>query len=288
MLLTIYNQINNFLLTVFSLIKVLLFSNLFQRIKPINQTLDCLILGNGPSLKSLIRNNYEFLKNKDLFCVNYFPLTSLYEELRPKYFITSAPELWRDDLNSNYIDESKKLFETIKNKTNWELSIFIPFEAKKYKTWKKFIEENKAIKINYYNVTYVDGFYWFREIMYKYQLGMPRVQNVLIPAIMIAIRLGYKNIYLWGADHSWLSEIKVDENNNVLVCQKHFYDEESATYQKMRKLNGTRKLHEVLYKFMHTFKSYHYIEEFASKNNINIYNATPNSYIDAFKRIKMS
>ena len=47
-------------------------------------------------------------------------------------------------------------------------------------------------------------------------LAMPRPHNVLIPSIMNLAYLGYKELYIVGADHSWLSEITVNENNEAL------------------------------------------------------------------------
>ncbi len=55
----------------------------------------------------------------------------------------------------------------------------------------------------------------------------------------------------------------------------------------MNKLKGTRKLHEVLIKFVHAFKGYHDIERYARSKGIIIYNATPQSFIDAFERYKI-
>jgi len=94
-----------------------------------------------------------------------------------------------------------------------------------------------------------------------------------------------KNIYLLGIDHSWLKEISVDKNNNVLINQKHFYDENSSEPKAMHKGGkNQRALHEVLQKFVYSFKGYFEIKNFANKQNVNIYNCTPGSYVDAFER----
>ena len=73
--------------------------------------------------------------------------------------------------------------------------------------------------------------------------GMPRPHNVLIPSIILSMRMGFKKIYLAGADHSWLKEIFVSEDNEVFLTQKHFYDEKKAEARTMDKLGkGSRKL----------------------------------------------
>ena len=47
------------------------------------------------------------------------------------------------------------------------------------------------------------------------------------------INSGFETIALVGADHSWIPMISVDENNNALVNQQHFYDAESSKSQRM-------------------------------------------------------
>ena len=125
---------------------------------------------------------------------------------------------------------------------------------------------------------------------------MPRPHNVLVGSLFLSIRMGYKEVYVYGADHSWLKDIFVAEDNMVYLSQKHFYDNQvdsSDHYAGSNRRpmystdkNEVRKLHEVLYKFTVTFKSYWELERYASKKAISINNCTPNSFIDAFSRIK--
>lgn len=281
-------HIEKIIQTFISILRLLFLSRFNVKIKKQYQANECLILANGPSLNSLIEQHHDFMQNKALFCVNFFPNTNYYSTFKPQFYVISAPELWRNDAMSIYLKLSKELFENIAQKTTWELSLFIPFEAKKYKKWQQPLKNNSFIHIFYYNPTPIEGYFGFCKKIYDWQWGMPRPHNVLIPSLMLAIKKGFKNIYIWGADHSWLKEISVDDNNQVLVNQKHFYDENTSKPQPMNKLKGTRRLHEVLIKFVHAFKGYFDINEYAVKKGINIFNATPHSYIDAFKRFKMN
>jgi hypothetical protein len=76
--------------------------------------------------------------------------------------------------------------------------------------------------------------------------------------------------------------------NRVLIRQKHFYDENTAKPRPMSRAGvGERKLHEILIKFVHAFSGYHEINEYAKSRGVEILNATPGSFIDAFKRINL-
>lgn len=271
-----------------TLLRIIFFAGWFPKIEKAKQNKDCLILANGPSLNSSIENHGSFILDKILFCVNFFPSTPLYEKLKPSYHIISAPELWRSDATPAYLEHSRKLYAEIAEKTTWYLTILIPYEAKKFTAWQQNVRKNKNINIIYYNVIPVEGPRWFIHFLFKNNFGMPRPHNVLIPSLMLSINLGFKNIYIWGADHSWLPEISVDDNNRVLINQKHFYDESTSKPLPMNKLRGERKLYEVLTKFVYSFHGYFIIKEFASKQGVKILNATPKSFIDAFERYKIT
>ncbi|MFN3341677.1 MAG: hypothetical protein ACK40M_03210 [Flavobacteriales bacterium] len=244
-----------------------------------------LILGNGPSLSQSLKE-LGFLDRHKTVCVNYFPATEDFTKIKPAFFVVSAPELWLNGVEEVYVQMRKDIISSLITKTSWPLEIFIAKEAAKHPDWRMLTAKNSMIKVVWYNIQPAEGFRWFRHVFFNAQWGMPRPHNVLIPAIMLGIRSGFSNIYLLGADHSWLPQITVDDQNTVLINQKHFYDADKSRPDVMRKLgSGSRKLHEVLQKFQYTFESYFVIQEYANSRKTRIINATPGSFIDAFERI---
>jgi hypothetical protein len=281
--------VENFVLTCLTILKILVFSDVLiffkhkkLKIKPGKESI---ILGNGPSLIESIEKNPSFITDKDLVCVNLFPETPYYKQLKPKYFITGGPELWMKNVSEEWEVRRKHLFNTIKDQTDWDIIFLIPTLARKHKHWREILSLNTHIKITYYNITPIEGFKLFIHFCFKFKLGTPRAHNVLNPAIMQMMSFGYRKIYLLGADHSWLKEIIVDDDNRVLLRQKHFYDHESAKHTQMGNIDmGVRKLHEMLHKFYLTFSGYFIIKDYASTVGTKIINVTPNSFIDAFER----
>jgi hypothetical protein len=168
------------------------------------------------------------------------------------------------------------------------LNLFIPSSARKYRRWRSKIRQNKLIKITYFNTTPIEGFKWFVHFGIKRGLGLPRPHNVLIPSVALACNLGYRKIYLLGAENSIFKEISVTDQNEVLLTQKHFYDSNNASARPMDKLGkGNRKMHEVLQKLVYSFQGYWILQEYAVRRHVKIFNATPNSFIDAFAKIKI-
>lgn len=272
-----------------SIIRIVLLSKFKIEFKNILRKNDeVLILGNGPSLRDDLNKYPKFLDHQDLVCVNHFPKTDLYEQLKPSIYVTGAPDLWLDDIDEKYVIQSKELFDAMRKRTTWPLSFFMPFEARKHSRWQKQLSGNKNIRIYYYNNIPIEGWRKFKYWSFKKNIGMPRPHNVMIPSIMMSFALGYKSINLLGADHSWLSEISVTESNEVLINQKHFYDQYTSKKQPLDKRGiGKRTLPELLHKFMTAFSGYFEIEEYAQFNGVAINNATKGSFIDAFQKINL-
>lgn len=284
-LLGIQKFITDLLLTLTTVLKIFIGSKFYS--KPVNMQgpSSCIILGNGPSLTASIKTNENVLMDYDLVGVNHFAESELYHAKKPAYYVLNAPEMWMDDVEPFYYEKGIKLFNSIRDNTSWKINLFIPFNAKKYNRWQSVLNENPLIVVNFFNNTPVEGFKFFRYFCYNRQLGMPRPHNVIIPSLMIALSLKYKSIYLFGADHSWLNDISVTEDNEVLLTQKHFYDNKSAIPRPMdNQGKGARKLHEVLQKFLLAFQGYFEIKEYSATTNQKIINCTEGSFIDAFER----
>jgi len=267
-----------------SLIKVLLMSKPMDKL-PIPNHKNLVILGNGPSFKNFLTNHKDFLENKDLLAVNHFVNTPEYTELKPRLYLINVPEFWKEDVEEDYRQKRKKAFKDFASKTTWDVDLFLDNGAKKARYWKEIIKDNPHIKIHYFNPTPISGFDNFSFFCYKHGCGMPRPHNVLIPSLIMGINMGYKNIYITGADHNWMQDLYVADDNTVYLTQKHFYDEKTARPDVMKKEGkGKRKMHEVLIKFVHAFKGYWTINDYAKRQKVHIINITPQSMIDAFKR----
>lgn len=268
-----------------TVVKILIKSRLTVPIEQVDGRKPLTILTNGPSLIKSTEALKDVIKDHEMICVNHFPTSHLYEELKPRYYVTTAPDLWLEDIEERFIIQSNKLFDVMSEKTTWPLMLLLPFEAKKYQRWQKNISTNPNITIVYINNTPVDGFPWFMHWCFRKKLGMPRPHNVLIPCLTLGLSIGFKKINVLGADHSWLPEISVTQDNQVLIRQKHFYDEGTAkALPQDKKGKGERKLYELLEKYLHTFEGYFTLQSYAAHCKTHIINVTENSFIDAFEK----
>ena len=140
------------------------------------------------------------------------------------------------------------------------------------------------IEIRFFNAVAMEGFRWFEHLAWSRNLGMPRPRNVLIPSLMIGLSLGFKTIYLLGADHSWTRTLSVTDDNTVVSVQPHFYADSAGEKERVSSVYAGVRLHQVMESMVIAFRSYHDIRRYAAHIGAQIFNATPGSMIDAFPR----
>jgi len=266
-----------------SVVKIVLQSRLNTTLPTSFRNADeLLILANGPSLNKTVQEAAGFIKGKTLLAVNFCVSSPMFEELKPELYLIADPLFW-------IVPEKRvQLFETMARKTGWPMCLFIPVRAYKNKDWQPMLAANPHIKVYAYNTTPIEGFQNICDFIFDRGWGVPRPHNVLIPSIAMGLRLPFKKIYLAGADHSWLPEITVTDDNEVLMHQKHFYDQNQSQAAKVQKedLNSAH-LYTILYHMYVAFKSYFVLDAYARKKGKEVINVTPGSYIDAFRRMKI-
>ena len=248
----------------------------------------CVILANGPSLRESLKTNRAFIEKHKNLVVNNFVYSDYYSEVKPNYYVLNSPEYFMEKgPGPMHEDMRERVFGGIVEKTTWPMFVFVPMIAAKTDVWKKRLAQNKNLKVVYYNSTPVEGAFSIIKYLFKYNMGMSRPHNVLIPSLFVTLNMGFKKIFLFGADHSWLEELRVNEDNRLAVNHEHFYDA-AKEVGVMYKLDGNSyKIHEALRKLYLAFKGYWVILDYAHTLNAEIYNATPKSYIDAFVRVKV-
>lgn len=276
---SILDDITSFL----NFIKAFFLSKYLVNVKRESKNKTLSILANGPSLSDSL-TKYKGIEG-DLLVVNQFHKTDYFSLLKPSYYLIVAPEFWLPLDNVQYRDMQRELEESFQNNVSWPMTFFIPYKSRKFKYKSKIERLNSNITVRYYNDTAIDGYSILDRFLMNLKLAMPRPHNVLIPSLMTGIWMGYSTINLYGVDHSWLPQIRVNNENQALINQQHFYDAKTSTHEVMpKKGEGSRRLHEILHKFQLTFKSYHDINRFAKSRGSNIINHTEGSFIDAFER----
>lgn len=232
------------------------------------------ILGNGDSLKSILDT---MSMDCDYMVMNAHILHPSYVELQPKYYVLADPAFFHP--RSSY--DGTQIVRKILEETTWKMTLFVPWEH----TRGVELKSTDWVTIEYVNQSLYNGPEQYREFVYEHNLAMPNVNNVLASAIYLSIYLGYRNVELYGVEHSWTRDIYVNDQNQTCMRDSHFYDKEVVNEKVIVDSNGhPMKFHEVLKLYMDYFPAYWELRGLAEKHNCHIVNCSPNSFIDAFEK----
>lgn len=238
-----------------------------------------IIMGNGPSLRDAIDNHADILMSNTRLAVNLSALTPDFKALKPEYYILADPAFFAKKKSGKI----PMVWEALKS-VDWPMTLYLPAKARKMPETKELPD---CVTVKWYNLTPAEGWKRLTLFLFRKGLSMPRPRNVLIPAIMSMIREGFRNIVLTGADHNWARTLWVTDRNRVVSVQPHFYKDDDAELKRAEEVYRNLHLHDVYGSYAVTFKSYFDIKDYADSLGVNIINATPESFIDAFPRARL-
>ncbi len=247
-----------------------------KTIKPNNDRI--FIFGNGPSLNADIAPHIPQLQNEDVLIINKAITTSLAQIIKPKYYIILDPAFFGISYageNPQYSKEYMEALGALRN-VDWEMNVCMPYMFYSNKHIQSICKDNPFIYIKTFNALELYTFKSIEKLFYKQNLAIPSGINVLIASLCCAITMGYKSIYLLGADSNFTKMLNVDEDNRLYYVLEHFYKKEKKVFFPM-------SIADNLSCVVRAFKAY----EELGVLDFGIINLTSTSMIDAFPRDKL-
>jgi hypothetical protein len=226
----------------------------------------CFIVCSGPSIK---KQNLLPLKNEVTFFVSTGFLHPDYSAIQPDYHCVPDIQLTPKLTGNNYVGWFKLMDRNIGN-----TRLFLSAADE------NFIKQNDLFstrQVSYLNM----GLDWYscQKTIYDITKKIPVIQSVPIMAIMIAMYMGCKEIYLLGVelDEIWCGEYR------------HFYDNEImandiAVNEDGRSITPLIEMFKVNYTL---WRQFDLLRRIAEANNIEILNATQGGALDIYKRVKL-
>ncbi len=217
---------------------------LVRNLKDIHKKQKCIIVGNGPSLRMEDLEKISDL-NIDTFGLNLIYNVYSMTKWRPTYYIISDYKILR-----TYWEELKQL-----EHTNMFIKNFFCINEKEF--FDKSIYFSGYARRTYNNPQFSCD---VSKVVYS-------GYSVMFDALQIAVYMGYSEIYLIGADFSYLGSPEAKGN--------HIYD---AYMTDKRKFSGNAYI-------ATSIKAFEAAKVYAENQGINIFNATRGGKLEVFERI---
>jgi hypothetical protein len=250
---------------------------------------ECIVLGNGPSLKSDYAANPGFFANRRCFCVNSFALTDLFLDTRPSHYVLLDPAYYEAHTSPALVELRTRLFKAIEEKLAWPMTLLLPQQAKAWLS-RQPIASHPKLTIAYFNTTPVRGFDGFCHPAFRANLGMPWAGTVVVGAVYAALNLGFKRVFMFGADHTWHENLHLTKDNIVCLKDKHFYDsadpKPSPFYEDPNE-EYAFTMTSLFQRLSDIFGGYEYLMGYARYLGADLYNLGSGSFVDAFPRLTL-
>ena len=153
----------------------------------------------------------------------------------------------------------------------WSLILFIPWQAYKTGFFQSQLSNNniKIIPFNYTN--FYPSYTKFYNKILSWNMGVVPVGNVLGCAIYLSVNMGYKEVLIYGAEHSWTVDLRVNEQNQVCTVKRHFFEDEEILVPWLKSNNEVFKMAEILDSLKNHFRGYEYLNWYANSKNCKIF-----------------
>lgn len=253
---------------------------------------ECVVVGNGPSLKKTLEQKLYFFKGKEVMCVNRFAYSKYFTQVKPAYYLFADPVFWSKKMSIKIKNICSTTIDIMKKKVVWPMVIYLPLDAKGLCPFEKLAKLNQNINIRYYISSYIEGPRLLKYFLYAHNFGTPLVQTVLVAGIFLSLNMGFKKIYIVGADHSWHQNLKIEKDNTLFIKDIHFSDikeqKDVPFYKNERGLKKyTFTMSEIFAVLSGMFIGHLELEKYSKYLHSKIYNASEVSFIDAYQRFQI-
>ena len=233
-----------------------------------------------------LRNSFDTALFFATMAVNFFALGEELETLRPKYYVLSDPQFFRRSGRSERVEA---LYKALDSRTAWPMNLYVQYYNPEHFDYRAAVP-NPNVRIVPFHTTLFRGFRRVEFWCYRHGLGSGNFGTVVQNGIFIALLLGYRDIELYGVDHTLLEGLCVDERNRLCRIRSHYYDNGAAQTAEPIYVNATDPpqpytMASYLAETAELFRGHEVLRDYARTLGARIVNRTRHSMIDAYERM---
>ena len=244
------------------------------------------VLGNGPSLRDelprlIARREWE---RTDMMAVNFFALGDEFTIVRPQYYVLSDPQFFRRAGRSERVEN---LYRALGERVNWPMTLYVQYYNPERFDYRAAVGANPNIRIVPFHTLVFRGLRSVEFWCYRHGLGSGNFGTVVQNGEFIGLLLGYRQIDLYGVDHTLLDGLTVDDRNRLCRTQSHYYDSAPAAPEPIF-VNATDPprpytMHTYLAETAELFRGHEVLRDYARSIGARIVNRTRGWFIDDYE-----
>lgn len=230
----------------------------------------CFILGNGPSVRDI---DLSLLSGEYVFTTNFFYKVEGNEKIKPSFHVFNDGNFFGINEKERLTDkELKEYYEHIQS---LDVPCFVPVVGYNY------IHSNhwdEKLDINYVYFGLPIGFCEIKDI--NLCKVIPGINSVVQTAMMIAIYMGFSELYVLGIDGTLIAvDIEKRLKNDYFDGEHHPYNESSMfIYRK------GFTMRERLIEQYNVFAGFESLYKYAESRGVKIYNCSSRTLVDSLPR----
>lgn len=238
----------------------------------------CFILGNGPSLKDV---RFSDLQEEYVFTVNQLMRREDFKDLHANFHLWSDFRFFDVDPDDEGDQELLRVMRSLNTEGN-QPECFIPADfidfAKKYGLM-------DSLRMNFFKVNL--AFYEHFQEPIDFAKYLPSQASVVVYAIMLAIYMGFEEIYLLGCDTTGIV-VFVKSILQANDSADYAYQLSNAEKARMTKMAENATMEGNARSYWELLRSYRILYEYCSKRGITLVNCSSSTVIGSIPRAKLS
>lgn len=234
------------------------------------------ILGNGPSLKKVSLSK---LQNEITFSVNQLSRRADFADLRTTY------HMWADERFFDIEDsrpEDIELLEVMKNVNTSDNKPIVFYKTSAYQMIKK-RNLDRIINIEYFADFCRD--FPTTDFDLEFNKVLPRYPTVVHYLIILAVYMGFSEIYLLGCDCTGIINTIQSRVNSAETV--YAYSVSEAEKKRMTRSNSVFPIQDELRSYADLFDDYTMLFEYCKKRNVKLFNLTEGSLLNSIPYAKL-
>lgn len=239
----------------------------------------CFIIGNGPSLQKV---DFSSLEDEIVFTVNQLPRNPRYSDFKANY------HFWADALFFDLHDdrpEDMELLDVMKgvNKNNPDVRVFYDLRAFEMVQQYRLCEQ---LNISYFGILPCRPDK-FEKSKIDFTSVVPNYPTVIFYVILMAVYMGFSEIYLLGCDCTGLVSII---NSKIKNAEEAVYGYKISENEKkrMERVAKERTLEDEVSSYLELLRGYRRMYQYCERNGTKLFNATEGGALESLPKVRLA